>query len=181
MCVSLWGARHTNLRVFVWVWNDILMPRYIFIIVAVLLPLLAPLESWCMVEGGERGWRNAQGMGCEMRTGSWSSSQETSYVLWQHVKPIYFDIKHINLYLIHFVLRSSPLCFVYTQTKLNKKVWSHFLGFETQHQHPMFFGLIWWYAVVSLVGSDWLEIPYLPKPSDFENIRYPMKDILKYI
>lgn len=30
--------------------------------------------------------------------------EATSYVLWQHVKPIYFDMKHINLYLIHVVL-----------------------------------------------------------------------------
>lgn len=119
---------------------------------------------------GEGDAGNAQGMGCEMRTGIWSSSQATSYVLWQHVKPIYFDMKHINLYLIHFVLRSSPLCFVYTQTMLNKKVWSHFLGLETQHQHPVCLGLFWLY------GIGWECLAW-----NIENIRYPMKHTLNYI
>lgn len=42
------------------------------------------------------GVRNVRAVSCEL--------EATSYVLWQHVKPIYFDMKHINLYLIHVVL-----------------------------------------------------------------------------
>lgn len=42
------------------------------------------------------GVRNVRAVSCEL--------EATSYVLWQHVKPIYFDMKHINLCLIHVVL-----------------------------------------------------------------------------
>jgi len=87
--VSSSNKRERYMSLFVWVWNDILMPRYIFIVVAAVCRhhrpgVLRPHVLWRKDSVGEQ--------------------ERAGNALWQHVKSIYFDMKHINLYLIHFFL-----------------------------------------------------------------------------
>lgn len=93
------------------------------------------------------GVRNVRAVSCEL--------EATSCVSWQHVKPIYFDMKHINLNLIHVVLFLCAAHKVEAEVKGVK-------SFSWPRNPISTFVLcciLIICIVVSLVGSARLEIP----------------------